>query len=116
MLRELQITRELFEVLDGFELDDLSFLNTFCTRMAEAGMDPKSLQYIMGHANITMTLAIMLTLPLSRRLLKCRELKPKILPQKSWRRSSKQPLYYTRTTFVGQLVQKKTVKYELSRI
>lgn len=27
VLRELQITRELFEVLDSFELDDLSFLN-----------------------------------------------------------------------------------------
>ena len=29
---------------------------TFCTRMANAGMNPKALQYIMGHANITMTL------------------------------------------------------------
>lgn len=27
MLRELQITKELFEVLNGFELDDLSILN-----------------------------------------------------------------------------------------
>lgn len=33
-----------------------TFRHTFCTRMAEAGMNPKSLQYIMGHANITMTL------------------------------------------------------------
>lgn len=30
--------------------------HTFCTRMANAGMNPKSLQYFMGHANITMTL------------------------------------------------------------
>lgn len=30
--------------------------HTFCTRMANAGMNPKSLQYLMGHANITMTL------------------------------------------------------------
>lgn len=29
---------------------------TFCTRMANAGMNPKALQYIMGHANIVMTL------------------------------------------------------------
>lgn len=28
----------------------------FCTRLANAGMNPKALQYIMGHANITMTL------------------------------------------------------------
>ena len=30
--------------------------HTFCTRMANAGMNPKALQYIMGHANIIMTL------------------------------------------------------------
>ena len=30
--------------------------HTFCTRFANAGMNPKSLQYIMGHANINMTL------------------------------------------------------------
>lgn len=29
---------------------------TFCTNCANAGMNPKALQYIMGHANITMTL------------------------------------------------------------
>lgn len=30
--------------------------HTFCTDMANAGMNPKTLQYIMGHANIQMTL------------------------------------------------------------
>ena len=30
--------------------------HTLCTRMANAGMNPKALQYIMGHANIVMTL------------------------------------------------------------
>ena len=30
--------------------------HTFCTRLANAGMNPKALQYIMGHSNITMTL------------------------------------------------------------
>lgn len=30
--------------------------HTFCTKMANAGMNPKALQYFMGHANITMTL------------------------------------------------------------
>ena len=33
-----------------------SMRHTFCTRMANAGMNPKALQYIMGHANIVMTL------------------------------------------------------------
>ncbi len=32
--------------------------HTGCTRMAEAGMDPKVLQYIMGHADVTITMGI----------------------------------------------------------
>ena len=30
--------------------------HTFCTNIANAGMNPKALQYLMWHANITMTL------------------------------------------------------------
>ena len=30
--------------------------HTFCTNMAQAGMQPNALQYIMGHADIKMTL------------------------------------------------------------
>ena len=30
--------------------------HTFCTNMANVGMNPKALQYLMGYANITMTL------------------------------------------------------------
>ena len=30
--------------------------HTFCTTLANAGMNPKALQYIMGHSNINMTL------------------------------------------------------------
>ena len=30
--------------------------HTFCTKMAKSGMNPKTLQYIMGHANISITL------------------------------------------------------------
>ena len=30
--------------------------HTFCTNMANKGMNPKALQYLMGHSNITMTL------------------------------------------------------------
>lgn len=33
-----------------------SLRHTFCSHMANAGMNPKALQYIMGHSNITMTL------------------------------------------------------------
>ena len=33
-----------------------SFRHTYCTNMANKGMNPNTLQYIMGHANITMTL------------------------------------------------------------
>ena len=30
--------------------------HTFCSRMASAGMNPKTLQYIMGHSDIGVTL------------------------------------------------------------
>ncbi len=33
-----------------------TFRHTFCTNLANAGMNPKALQYIMGHSNINMTL------------------------------------------------------------
>lgn len=33
-----------------------TFRHSFCTRLANAGMNPKALQYLMGHTNITMTL------------------------------------------------------------
>ncbi len=32
--------------------------HTACTRLAESGLEPKVLQYIMGHANITVTLDV----------------------------------------------------------
>jgi len=35
--------------------------HTFCTNLANAGMNPKALQYIMGHSNITMTLELLRT-------------------------------------------------------
>ncbi len=30
--------------------------HTFCSKMAKSGMNPKSLQYIMGHSDITVTM------------------------------------------------------------
>ena len=30
--------------------------HTFCTNMAKSGMNPKVLQYIMGHADVSVTL------------------------------------------------------------
>lgn len=30
--------------------------HTFCIRLANTGMNPKALQYVMGHSNITITL------------------------------------------------------------
>ena len=34
------------------------FRHTFCTNMANAGMDFKSLQYLMGHSDVTVTLNV----------------------------------------------------------
>lgn len=33
-----------------------TFRHSFCTRLANARMNPKALQYLMGHSNITMAL------------------------------------------------------------
>lgn len=32
--------------------------HTYCTNMAKAGMNPKSLQYLMGHSDIAVTLNV----------------------------------------------------------
>lgn len=45
----------------GIKLPHISAHNlrhTGCTRMAEAGMDPKVLQYIMGHGNMSVTMNV----------------------------------------------------------
>ena len=34
------------------------FRHTFCTNMANAGMDIKSLQYLMGHADVSVTMNV----------------------------------------------------------
>ncbi|MBP3917909.1 MAG: site-specific integrase [Clostridia bacterium] len=39
-----------------FNITPHTLRHTFCTNMANAGMNPKALQYIMGHASITMTM------------------------------------------------------------
>ena len=47
------------DIDDGIELPTLSphiFRHTFCTNMANKGMNPKALKYIMGHKNIKITL------------------------------------------------------------
>ena len=30
--------------------------HTYCSKMAKAGMNPKTLQYLMGHSDITVTM------------------------------------------------------------
>ena len=35
-----------------------TFRHTACTRMAEAGMQPKTLQYILGHHDISITMNV----------------------------------------------------------
>ena len=32
--------------------------HTFCSNMAKSGMNPKTLQYIMGHSDISVTLNV----------------------------------------------------------
>lgn len=57
----LNIVNRYNSTVGEIELPHISAHNlrhTGCTRMAEVGMDPKVLQYIMGHSNIAVTMEI----------------------------------------------------------
>ena len=57
----LNIVNKYNSTVGEMELPHISAHNlrhTGCTRMAEAGIDPKVLQYIMGHSNISVTMDI----------------------------------------------------------
>ena len=64
--------------------------HTFCTKMANAGMNPKALQYLMGHANITMTLNYFTHTPY---------LTAHRRNFSGWRLKGKERFYYFFTTF-----------------
>ena len=57
---ELRVSKTLFYIFKkSSKLPNItphSFRYTYCTNMANGGMNPNTLQYLMGHANITMTL------------------------------------------------------------
>lgn len=57
----LNIVNKYNSTVGEIELPHISAHNlrhTGCTRMAEAGMDPKVLQYIMGHSKISVTMDV----------------------------------------------------------
>ena len=60
--RELPLTERAYQAIQRILKNKLpnitphSFRHTYCTNMANRGMNPNTLQYLMGHANITMTL------------------------------------------------------------
>lgn len=57
----LNIVNKYNSTVGDIELPHISAHNlrhTGCTRMAEAGMDPKVLQYIMGHSKISVTMEV----------------------------------------------------------
>ena len=47
-------------IIDGYSgfLTPHVFQHTFCTNMANAGMDIKTLQYVMGHSDVGVTLNV----------------------------------------------------------
>ena len=57
-LREL---RKKYKQLYGMEPPKVTphvLRHTFCTHMQQAGIDVKTLQYLMGHSDITVTLGV----------------------------------------------------------
>lgn len=59
--RMLKIMKEYRKAYPNDDIPNVTphvLRHTFCTNMANAGMDVKSLQYIMGHSDVTLTLNI----------------------------------------------------------
>ena len=56
--KHIQFAREKYNRTFGTDLDITPhvFRHTFCTKMAMSGMNPKVLQYIMGHGDISVTM------------------------------------------------------------
>jgi len=57
----LNVVNKHNTIVDNLELPHISahiLRHTGCTRMSEAGIDPKVLQYIMGHSKISVTMEI----------------------------------------------------------
>lgn len=64
LLIDIRMQKIMKEYRKAYPYDDIPNVtphvlrHTFCTNMANAGMDVKSLQYIMGHSDVTLTLNI----------------------------------------------------------
>ncbi len=55
----MSLAREQYNNIYKIQIPKIPFhicYNTFCTNMAKSGMNPKTLQYIMGHSDIGVTL------------------------------------------------------------
>lgn len=61
LLRSNPINEDIAKICAKADIERFTvhaFRDTFCTRCVESGMPPKTLQTIMGHADITMTLGL----------------------------------------------------------
>lgn len=47
-----------FKLSDVIPITSHAFRHTFCTNMANAVMEVKTLQYLMGHSNVSVTLNV----------------------------------------------------------
>lgn len=67
ILKEMNYTREEAEVLD--DIHPHCFRHTFATRCIESGMNPKTLQKILGHATLEMTMNLYVHVTEERKVL-----------------------------------------------
>ena len=51
-----QTLKDLMKQNTGVSSLEVNYDNTYCSNMAKTGLNPKTLQYLMGHADISVTL------------------------------------------------------------
>lgn len=59
------------------------FRHTFCTNMAKAGMDVKSLQYLMGHSDVGVTMNVYTHASYESALIQFNKLTPQLTPEEA---------------------------------
>ena len=56
LIKKRKLVYSIFFDNDIVNITPHTLRHTFCTRLAQKNMNPKNLQYIMEHSNITITL------------------------------------------------------------
>lgn len=66
--------------------------HTYCSNMAKSGMNPKTLQYLMGYSDIAVTLNVYTHIGLDDATEELRKLEEMKMPVGNWKRGQAKPV------------------------